>query len=600
MTRLATRLVNPGSFSFTTGTATDATHGSVTSTNPQFSEVGVGTNIAPSFYLSKIVDPITVTTANVYLTNSNTGKLIAGTVSVSSDRRHVTFTPTQPLQPGTYYYIYFGSGSNALDLAGNYITSTYVYFTTAGSSITTGPTVTAVSPENLVVGTPVNTQVAITMSGLIDPNSVGNSAITVTPQGSTTPVIGTVALATDQVTLTWTPSANLATSKLYNVQVAGFRDTQGNLATPFSSSFTTGSSSSPFTAGSLTLVSATPANGATGVSNTSPVVLTFSHGVNPLTLSNIAVYVSSTGAQIAGTWTSSVATPAVATFTPAGMYPANSLIYVYTTNRVQDFAGITDSVGLATTFTVGSTVDTIHPTVTSVTPTNGSTGIGRNTPVVLTFSESVDPATINGNTIQLFVGDAPASFSPTLSGNNRTVTLSSTLPVNSTVTVVATPFVKDLSGNTLTAFQSAFTTAADFSTTAPAVVSQRPGSGATDVPANSVITLFTNGKPLVPSTVNANSLHVSQNGTILNGTIAVLGDNHAIEFTPSEAFNAGAIVQIFLANTIQDVDGNFLTAYQGQLTIAGNAATIQPTVIARNPAYGATGVGSERHTQNRL
>ena len=475
-------LINPGSFSFTTGTATDVNHGSVTATNPQYSEVGVGTNIAPSFYLSKIVDPITVTTANVFLTNANTGKLMAGTVSVSSDRRHVTFTPSQALQSGTYYYIYFDAGSNALDLAGNYITSTYVYFTTTGSSITTGPTVTAVSPANLVTGTPVNTKVSITMSGLIDPNSVGNSAVTVTPQGSTTPVVGTVGLAADQVTVTWTPGANLATSTLYNVQVAGFRDTQGNLVTPFSSSFTTGSSSSPFTAGSLTLVSATPTNGATGVSNTSPVVLTFSHGVNPATLGNISVYVSTTGNQIAGTWTSSAASPAVATFTPAGMYPANSVINVYTTNRVQDFAGITDIVGIATTFTVAGTVDTIHPTVTSVTPTNGSTGIGRNTPVVLTFSESVDPTTINGNTVQLFVGDVAASFNPVLSANNRTVTLASTLPVNSTITVVATPFIKDLSGNTLTPFQSAFTTSTDFSTTAPGVVTQRPGSGATDVP----------------------------------------------------------------------------------------------------------------------
>ena len=105
-----------------------------------------------------------------------------------------------------------------------------------------------------------------------------------------------------------------------------------------------------------------------------------------------------------------------------------------------------------------------------------------------------------------------------------------------------------------------------------------------------MITLFTNGKSLAPATVNANSLHVSQNGTILNGTIAVLGDNHAIEFTPSAAFNAGATVQIFLDGTIQDVDGNFLAAYQGQFTIAGNAATVQPTVIARNPAYGTAGV----------
>jgi hypothetical protein len=584
-------LVNPGSFSFTAGTAADTTHGSVTATNPQYAETGIGTNVAPTFYLNKILDPISVETANSYIYDANTGKLFASTVTVSADRLSATITPSEALQPGTTYYLQLCAGPNCYDLAGNYFNSSFLYFTTAGSAIMTGPTVTQISPPNGATGAPVNTRVVAVMSGLIDPNTVGNSVITVTPQGSTTPVTGTVTLASDQVTLTWVPSASLATSTTYHVAVGGFSGVQGNAAAPFSSSFNTGTNVTPVGPGSLTAIAVTPANGATNVSNMAPVVITFSEAVNPATLNNILVRDGTAGYyNLAGTWAVTGANGAQVTFTPAQPYPANAQIQVWTQDLVQDLAGNTDTAYVVTTFTVGNTADTTAPTVTSVTPTSGATGIGRNASVVLTFSESINPATVNGNSIGLFAGITPISASYTMSANNRTVIITSTWPPATTITVVASQKVQDFSGNSLVPFQSQFATAADFSTTQPRVVTQRPGSGATDVPPNAVITLFTNGKPLNPSTVGANSLRVSHNGVLIDGTISVSGNNQAIEFTPSQNFNYGDLVQIFLDATIQDVDGNALVAYNGQFTVAGNPVSVAPKVVATNPPYGATSV----------
>ena len=122
-------LVNPGSIVFTTGTTTDITHGSVTFTDPQYNETGVGTNIDPSFDLNKIVDPITVDDLNAFIQNYNTGKTIAGAATVSADRMHVTITPSAALQPGTYYYAFLGSGHQFQDLAGNYLNGTTLFFT---------------------------------------------------------------------------------------------------------------------------------------------------------------------------------------------------------------------------------------------------------------------------------------------------------------------------------------------------------------------------------------------------------------------------------------------------------------------------------------
>ena len=586
-------LLNPGSFNFTTGTATDTTSGLVSSTDPQYNEFGIGTNVAPIHYLSKLVDPISVSAVNAYITDGNTGKLIAGTVGVSLDRKHVTITPVLPLQPGTQYYVRLGYGQTYYDLAGNPMQASFFIFTTAGSAITAGPIVTQISPSNGTTGTPVNTEVVAIMSGLIDPNTVGNSAITVTPQGTTTPVSGIVTLGTDQQTLSWVPGVSLLTSKLYNVSVSGFADTQGNAATPFTSNFTTGSSGTPVGAGSLTALSFSPANGSTGVSNTAQVSITFSEIIDPASANNILVQDCSLGCyNLSGNWVVNPANGAQVTFTPTQPYPAGASIRAYTQDRVLDLAGNSDNASVVTTFTVGNTVDATAPTVTSVTPTNGATGIGRNTTVVLTFSKSINPATINSTTIQLFVGDAPISPSVSTSSDNRSVLITTTLPAASNITVVASPKVQDLSGNNLTAFQSQFTTAADFSSAAPTVITQRPASGATNVPANAVITLFTSGSPLNPSTITANSLLVSHNGVLINGTISFTGNNQAIEFTPSQNFNPADIVQIFLTGAIQDVDGNSLTAYTGQFTVAGALTSVGPNPIASspNPEYGATNI----------
>ncbi len=400
-------------------------------------------------------------------------------------------------------------------------------------------------------------------------------------------------LGTDQVTLTWTPSSNTATSTLYNVNVSGFRDTEENLVTPFTSSFTTGTSGTPVT-GTFGITSSSPVDGATGQANNVQIVLTFARVVDPTTVNDIRVYEYNTGygfVDIAGTWAVDSVNGAKATFTPAQPYPANMTIQWYTQCQVRDFAGNSDSCNSGT-FTVGNTTDNTAPTVTSVTPVNGATGIGRNQVVVLTFSKSLNPSTVNGNTTQLFAGDTPVGFSLTLSSDNRTAMLTGSLPPATTITVVATPFVTDLSGNALVAFQSNFTTAADFTTASPRVVTQRPANGATGVSPNAEITLFTSGQPLVPGTITSNSVLVSHNGVLINGTINIPGDGHTIEFVPSQAFNYGDIVQVFLANTILDVDGNFLTAYTGGFTIVANPGTTGPNVVATNPSpeYAATNV----------
>jgi len=279
---------------------------------------------------------------------------------------------------------------------------------------------------------------------------------------------------------------------------------------------------------------------------------------------------------------------ATVTFTPLTQYPGNQVMGMY-------IYGLTDEAGNAAynsagTFTTANAVDHTAPTVT-ITPTNGTTNAGLNTQVVLTFSKSINPATITSSSVNLLNGDVPLNPATSISQDNRTVILNyngAILPAGATITVTATSQITDLSGNALANTTSEFTTTAAVLNSAPYVISMRPGNGATLVPTNSVITLFTSA-PMNAGTLSG-ALYVSQNGTLISGTTNVGSNGQSIEFTPSSALIAGTPVQVFLNSTAQDIYGNYLTFFSGQFTTAGSPTNTAAAVQAVNPFPGATTV----------
>jgi len=112
--------------------------------------------------------------------------------------------------------------------------------------------------------------------------------------------------------------------------------------------------------------------------------------------------------------------------------------------------------------------ESVPPTVTSVTPPDGATDVALSTSVKIAFSEAIDAATINGNTVQLKTA-AGATVAGAVTYDpatwTATFTPSAALADTSVYTVVVkgstgTDVVRDLAGNALAAdFTSIFTTA---------------------------------------------------------------------------------------------------------------------------------------------
>ncbi|MBE2224280.1 MAG: DUF4082 domain-containing protein, partial [Anaerolineae bacterium] len=124
----------------------------------------------------------------------------------------------------------------------------------------------------------------------------------------------------------------------------------------------------------------------------------------------------------------------------------------------RDAAGNTTT-STAVVVTVNNPVDTTAPVVASTTPSNNATNVSLDTIVSAVFSEPMDPATINGNTIELRDAANNVVLAPvTYDVATQTVSLTPVNPLVDGTTYMVTiqggatdPRVKDISGNALLA-----------------------------------------------------------------------------------------------------------------------------------------------------
>ncbi len=132
--------------------------------------------------------------------------------------------------------------------------------------------------------------------------------------------------------------------------------------------------------------------------------------------------------------------------------------YTFEVRAVEPFSSQTDLTPASRTWTVDPTAptDTTAPTVSTITPASGATGVPRTTTVTATFSEAMDPTTLNASTFTLSKQGSASTITTMVSydatTNKVTLKPSSTLAASTkyTVTVKAgAGGVKDKASNPL-------------------------------------------------------------------------------------------------------------------------------------------------------
>ncbi len=568
--------------SFTTGATYDIAAPSAISSDPPGSST-VGINVVPKLVFNKPLNPITVSNGTFRMYLADTGQFIPLNVTISPDGLTVTLTPQIALLPNTYYY--FQACCGYQDEDGNNGNGINVYFYTGGGAVTTSPTV-SVTPLPGTTGIPLNAQVTASLNVPMDPTSWSQSSIQLL--NGSTPVSGTVSFTNNQ-TLTFVPAVNLAAGTTYTVNVGNFTDANGNAVGPFQSTFTTGTAAAT---GGLTVTSTNISNGSTNVSSTQAITVNFSQILNPATVNSATLKVMNgwnSNNAIAGTY---AVNGNSVTFTPLSPYPAGATIYMGECGGPTDVLGDVFQNGgcygqQILYFTVSTATQSPIPLqVISVSPPDGAMNVGRDQSVAVTFNNSILSGSANSYNSQLYAGQyLQDAGSYSLSADNRTLTFNVGSLYNGTNYTIAFPAggISDMAGNTLAStFTSTFSTTADPVSGNGGVSSTAPGTNATGVPTNTLLTLYLN-RPANPSTV-AGSLTVTVNGQVYAGTVVADASGYQIQYTPTVAFPSGATVQWFFSGA-SDVYGNPLNGTSGYFYMAPavNLSTAQPTVVAVSP-----------------
>ena len=214
-----------------------------------------------------------------------------------------------------------------------------------------------------------------------------------------------------------------------------------------------------------TVISVEPPNGSAGVCPNTIVTATFSKAMNPATINDTTFLLAGPGTTAVAGVVTYDAPSNTATFTPSSALAIPTVLYTATITT-----GATDTFGNALasdfvwTFTTGTTTCLSGPpTVISVTPPDLSAGICPDTVVVATFSEAMNPATINSTTFLLAAGSTPVAGAVTYDAPSRvaTFTPTSSLALSTLYTATITTGAQDLFGNSLASdFVWSFTTAA--------------------------------------------------------------------------------------------------------------------------------------------
>jgi hypothetical protein len=427
-------------------TTLDVTPPTVASTVPADGATGVSVTAPITAKFSEPMDISSISGTTFTLKTTTGSTPVAGTVTFDNATSTATFTPSASLLGNTSYTATITTGVK--DVSGNAMAANKVWTFTTVDVIP--PTVLSVSPPNGSTNVATGTTVQVAFSEPMDPLTITSSTITLKNTSTSAVIPATVVYNAGTNSATLTPSGPLSNSTQYTVTVTtGAKDASGNpLAAQFVSSFTTipiPDTTAP------TIITRSPANGATGVATNTVVTIQFSEPMDQTTINSTNIKLTdSLSAAVPGAVTYDLLTN-TAKFTPTSALNNNAKYTVTVTTGVKDLAG--NQLAAQSTSTFTTALDTTAPTILSTSPVNGATGVAVSSVVTVTFSEAMDQTTINGTNFKLNVTTGGAVVAGIVSYNTTshvaTFTPNSALTANTNYTATVTTGVKDSAGNPL-------------------------------------------------------------------------------------------------------------------------------------------------------
>lgn len=349
------------------------------------------------------------------------------------------------------------------------------------------------------------------------------------------------------------------------------------------------------------VTSVSPAANVTGVPiNTKILTAAFTKAMDPATLSTASFTLRCpAAAPVAASAVTYQASANLATLTLAAPDLPPSTVCVATVSAdVKDTFGIAIANNFTWSFTTGAVADTTAPLVAGSLHANGAVNAPTNTLVGVTFSESMDPATVTNANFNVAQGATAVAGAVSYAGVNAVFTPASALAPSTLYTVTVkggAGGVADLAGNPLASDHvTSWTTAASADSTAPVVASTNPLDLAIGVCTNKTINA-TFSEPMNPLSISSGTFTLAVTaGASVNGTVSYDALTRIASFdpmadltgTPASSYTATVKGGV---NGVKDVAGNALAADKVVgFTVSAGTCVAAP-VLGAAAAFGGFG-----------
>jgi len=420
------------------------------------------------------------------------------------------------------------------------------------------PTVISTSPATGANLLSAAGPITVTFSEAMDPATINgiNLTLRLTSNGATLNAPVTFDAPTRTATLT--PVSALSAPRSFTVTVSSaVKDSAGNpMAADFQFAFNTGDGTNPI------VVAIVPPDGKLGATIGSVIRVTFSEPMDPSSFGSGTIQlVSTSNGDVSGTLSYDGATR-TATFTPTQLLRESNTYKATVSTALRDLSGLNLTSPVQWTFV---TVDNTPPTanVSALPLAAGSSfQVELNAVFLVSFSEAIDPSTLNSSTFSVrnFTTNINVAGALVMDSSNRFANFmpSSPLTVGTRYTATVTTGVKDPSGNALEReFTKDIFTTFTPDTIAPVLYKSSPADGETGVRTNGIIDVIY-PEPLQGVDTSSFLVRNATTGVLVDGIVsqAPLSTPQRWLFTPRFELDKNTRYVVTLTAAIHDYAGN--------------------------------------------
>lgn len=438
------------------------------------------TNPVIEWVFSEPLDPVSLTSAGVYIWNQATNTVVPSTYELSTDGLRLKQMPVDELDGNVRYYAYVYS---TRDLSGNTLGNNSRYFNTGVNDDTAGPIVLESTVSDTQTGVPINARLNVRFNEMLSPLDVSN--ISLVSDGDDIPF--NVSLTRSRSLITIVPKQLLEDGTSYTLSVSGMKDISGNVqGSDFEVSFTTGDDVDLVSTGVKTW--SIPVNNTQNVPLNPLLEVTFFEPIDSATIDSSTFYLrnTSTGVSVPGDWSLSANSMAL-TFEPDAPLDADNRHYLYVgySPYLTDYAGNRIAQNNARYFQTGTEEDDTNLLISKTSVLDGSADMPVNGQVVIEFDSALsDSCPVSANvTMTSNAVNVPITASY-LSNNRSLLVIKGTENFNTdTEYTLDIAGLCDYAGNVHDGTTLSFTTLSSTSsdTTTPSLTSITPANSATDV-----------------------------------------------------------------------------------------------------------------------